>query len=366
MLCVVLLAGRVLGIGPQWSFPEVFGQEGRGSGSLEADSWTDVELAMGETESERVRAAERSRRRLGVDGELFGHLRDGGQAAFEAERIVELADRVMQSAEARVAALGRDNDSLFSDVGRSFVRRTLRIVEAVDLTQRRALLSRMFRSLATGQRGARHSQARTTLAEVRDLLSEVTDGLGADGRLEVLVEPGDTLSELLTRLEEETGRDINSKAFLAANGIRNPDRIRAGRKLVVPPDSVLIEVYVGARWVALVEDGLVLRSFLCSVSERAEVAAGGTFWIADQIEDPSWRHTDGRILAEGDPGNPLGSVFLALEDEEGDRTPFGLHGGRDPDSESLGVALGSVGLSEGDLSALRDFAQEGVEVRFLR
>ena len=80
-------------------------------------------------------------------------------------------------------------------------------------------------------------------------------------------------------------------------------------------------------------------------------------------KNPKFWGTDGLPPVEaGDPKNPLGAYWIALEGTEGqavDKTGYGIHGTCDPDSIGKQASLGCIRLRNEDVAVVYELLVDG-------
>ena len=83
----------------------------------------------------------------------------------------------------------------------------------------------------------------------------------------------------------------------------------------------------------------------------------GVFKIIDKIEHPTWFPSGGKSIPYGDPGNLLGTHWLAL-----DRPGYGLHGTWEPESIGSQSSAGCVRLLNEEIEELYSILPKGTVV----
>ena len=83
----------------------------------------------------------------------------------------------------------------------------------------------------------------------------------------------------------------------------------------------------------------------------------GVFKLVDTIEHPTWVPAGGKAIPYGDPGNLLGTHWLAL-----DRPGYGLHGTWEPESIGSQSSAGCVRLLNEEIEELYSILPKGTVV----
>ena len=83
----------------------------------------------------------------------------------------------------------------------------------------------------------------------------------------------------------------------------------------------------------------------------------GTFKITDKIMHPTWHRSGGAPVLYGDPANPLGTHWLAI-----DLPGYGLHGTWEPDQLGAQTSDGCVRLLNDHIEELYTILPKGTLV----
>ena len=117
---------------------------------------------------------------------------------------------------------------------------------------------------------------------------------------------------------------------------------RAKRQIIVSvPDCKL----------AVVENGVVLRTFAVAVGAAVSPSPTGEFAIVNRLTRPTYYHA-GVVIPAG-PGNPLGPRWVGLN-----KPGYGIHGTNAPGSIGKAASHGCIRLRNRDIVQL--FAMVGV------
>ena len=143
-----------------------------------------------------------------------------------------------------------------------------------------------------------------------------------------------------------------------ANGVRG-DNIRLGQKLVILDGRnhvFAVRVSKSRNDLLLTLDGKFFKRYRVSTGTNAGTPAG-VFKIVDKIEHPTWFPAGGKAIPYGDPGNLLGTHWLAL-----DRPGYGLHGTWEPESIGSQSSAGCVRLLNEEIEELYSILPKGTVV----
>lgn len=171
-------------------------------------------------------------------------------------------------------------------------------------------------------------------------------------KMEYTVQSGDFLGKIAAT--------YNTPVLLIAkaNGVRG-DNIRLGQKLVILDGrSHVFAVLVSKSRndLLLTLDGKFFKRYRVSTGTNAGTPAG-VFKIIDKIEHPTWFPSGGKAIPYGDPGNLLGTHWLAL-----DRPGYGLHGTWEPESIGSQSSAGCVRLLNEEIEELYSILPKGTVV----
>jgi lipoprotein-anchoring transpeptidase ErfK/SrfK len=123
------------------------------------------------------------------------------------------------------------------------------------------------------------------------------------------------------------------------------------------PHRVVL-VSIPDRRLAVLEDGVVLRTFAVSVGASKSPSPVGEFQIITHVAHPSYSH-NGTVIPAG-PNNPLGPRWMGLSIRG-----YGIHGTNAPHSIGKAASHGCIRLSNHDIIDLFPLLSVGdtVEIR---
>ena len=126
------------------------------------------------------------------------------------------------------------------------------------------------------------------------------------------------------------------------------------------PHRVVL-VSIPDRQLAVLENGVVIRTLRVSVGSASSPSPVGEFQIINHVAHPSYSHT-GTVLPAG-PNNPLGPRWMGLSFKG-----YGIHGTNQPRSIGKAASHGCIRLSNHDIVELFPLLSVGdtVEIRATR
>ena len=171
-------------------------------------------------------------------------------------------------------------------------------------------------------------------------------------KIEYTVQSGDFLGKIAAT--------FNTPVLLIArsNGVRG-DNIRVGQRLLLLDGrnhEFAVLVSKSRNDLLLTLDGKFFKRYRVSTGTNAGTPAG-VFKIIDKIEHPTWFPSGGKAIPYGDPGNLLGTHWLAL-----DRPGYGLHGTWEPESIGSQSSAGCVRLLNEEIEELYSILPKGTVV----
>lgn len=245
--------------------------------------------------------------------------------------------------------------------GAAEMERARAVMAKGDLLGARGLLSLALKS---GLSEADEEFARGELGRIADVLlfSRATN-IGDPLTGVHVVEPGDTLNAIAVR------HRISEDVIARINGITHPDLLQVGQRIkyirgpfhaIVHKSKFRMDVMLGDTLVRSIRVGL----------GADDSTPTGDWLVRDKLKNPDWTDpVTNRHYSAGDPENPIGNRWIALEGLSGEavgRRGFGIHGTVDAESIGQEMSMGCVRLLPGDIEFLFDLVvvrQTRVEVR---
>jgi lipoprotein-anchoring transpeptidase ErfK/SrfK len=165
-----------------------------------------------------------------------------------------------------------------------------------------------------------------------------------------VVRQGDTLDRIAA------AHQVPAPLLAKINGIADPASLRPGETLKVVRGPFHARVDLKNHRLTLFVQGRYAGRFAIGVG-RDQAAPNGDFEVAGITRDPAYR--ENRVVAPGDPQNPLGKYWIDL----GNR--LGIHGTPDPRNVGRSDVPGCICLAESDLEHVVDMLSVGskVEIR---
>lgn len=117
-------------------------------------------------------------------------------------------------------------------------------------------------------------------------------------------------------------------------------------------------VSIPDRKLAVLESGLVIRTFNIAVGASVSPSPTGQFVIVNRLSNPTYYHP-GVVIPPG-PENPIGTRWIGLN-----RKGFGIHGTNAPSSIGKSASHGCIRLRNRDVEKLFELLSVGdtVEIR---
>ena len=125
-----------------------------------------------------------------------------------------------------------------------------------------------------------------------------------------------------------------------------------------PPAKRQVIVSIPDRKLAVLENGVVLRTFAVAVGAAVSPSPTGEFAIVNRLTEPTYYHA-GVVIPAG-PGNPLGPRWVGLN-----KQGYGIHGTTAPGSIGKAASHGCIRLRNRDILQLFAMVSVGdtVEIR---
>lgn len=133
------------------------------------------------------------------------------------------------------------------------------------------------------------------------------------------------------------------------------DMIRRGNRLLVCTGEFSIVASKSKNTLDLLMNKKLQKRYLVGTGKYGKTPVAH-FTIVDKIVEPPWtRPTDGKRIEYGDPGNLLGSRWMAIKSEERpELTGFGIHGTWDRESVGKQSSNGCIRMLNEEVEELFD------------
>lgn len=165
------------------------------------------------------------------------------------------------------------------------------------------------------------------------------------------VEPGETLE----RIAERYG--VPWRLLAKINGLAQPEQLTPGQSLKVIRGPFEARIYLSRRELVLFVRDCYAGRFSLTVGSDAATAPG-VYRVCEKFESPSY-YTPTGVISSGDPGNPLGRLWIGL----GGR--LGIHGPGQSDLPQHPNPPGAFILSEKDIEDVYDILSVGSQVTII-
>ncbi len=162
-----------------------------------------------------------------------------------------------------------------------------------------------------------------------------------------LVKSGETLDLISTRYK------VPWELLQQLNNVR-PEALQAGQTIKVVDGPFHVKVYRSTFTMDLYLQNTYVRSFKVGLGKDSTETPTGLWRVkaGGKLIEPPWPDPiSGKILHPGDPGYALGSRWMGLEGLSGaakDRSGFGIHGTKEPETIGTASSLGCIRMHNGD------------------
>lgn len=157
----------------------------------------------------------------------------------------------------------------------------------------------------------------------------------------VVIEPGDSLVRIARRIGAEHRIPIDPLFVQEVNRIRDPRRIRAGARLMVPTMAPAIIVTLSEFRLDFYLGGCLASSYSVGIGKTDTPTPVASWVVSSKLDEPDW-FFDGKRIPFGDPRNELGERWIGLKHES--LQGFGIHGTNDDPSIGKATSRGCVRL----------------------
>ncbi len=122
--------------------------------------------------------------------------------------------------------------------------------------------------------------------------------------------------------------------------------------------KLVIVVSLEDRKLALIENGIVQKTYIVAVGKASTPSPVGTFTIERRVANPTYSH-EGRIVPPG-PQNPVGSRWMGLSIRG-----YGIHGTNVPSSIGKAASHGCIRMGKSDVEELFSLVHVGDTVELI-
>ena len=149
------------------------------------------------------------------------------------------------------------------------------------------------------------------------------------------------------------------------NKISRPDLVKSGEMIKVIHGPFHVRIYRSTFTMDLYLQHTFVRSFGVGLGQEGRETPTGLWRVKQggKMIKPPWADPDtGKLLHYGDPGYALGSRWIAIEGIKGnakDRSGFGIHGTKEPETIGTRSSRGCIRLHNGDVILLYNLLVPG-------
>ena len=177
------------------------------------------------------------------------------------------------------------------------------------------------------------------------------------------VKSGDALS----KIARKAGMAADWRMIMRLNGIKDPNRIRAGQVLKVPTctfhavvnkSEYRLYLYAGEG-----ADRVLVATYAVGLGEHNSTPTGA-FMLkpGSKLVNPEWRNPrTGEFFKADDPKNPIGERWIGLQGVDAGNSKamsYGIHGTTDPASIGKQASMGCVRLKDADVEVIYEALTE--------
>ena len=169
--------------------------------------------------------------------------------------------------------------------------------------------------------------------------------------------------DVLEKIASKFGTTVD--LIMASNSIKDPRRIRVGDRIKVVEDRFHIVISKSQNVLSLLTEDMVVKKYRVGTGKFGKTPVG-SYTVNDKIVEPTWYSSEGPI-AFGDPGNVLGTRWLALESSDADNPVFGygIHGTWEPESIGKQSSAGCIRLINSEVEELFKIVPVGTRVEII-
>lgn len=120
----------------------------------------------------------------------------------------------------------------------------------------------------------------------------------------------------------------------------------------------VVVVSLEDRKLALIENGVVQKTYTVAVGKASTPSPVGTFTIESHVANPTYSH-EGRVVPPG-PQNPVGSRWMGLSIRG-----YGIHGTNVPSSIGKAASHGCIRMGKADVEELFSLVHVGDTVELI-
>jgi lipoprotein-anchoring transpeptidase ErfK/SrfK len=149
----------------------------------------------------------------------------------------------------------------------------------------------------------------------------------------------------------------NAVLFWNKGGNLDPRRLRAGETILLPEETLSVEVQLTWRRLGLFIGDWFVKEWTVGVGKPETPTPRGRFTVGDKEENPDWWSPNGKIPF-GHPDNELGAVWIPIANDE-NPTSYGIHGTNKPATVGTPCSNGCVRLVDEMAKELYQWVRTG-------
>jgi len=170
------------------------------------------------------------------------------------------------------------------------------------------------------------------------------------------IKPGDSLQKIAKRY------DVTAELLARINGIADPNRIQADRRIKVVKGPFHAVVHKAEHVLDVMLSETLVEYYQVGLGTENSTPAG-KWRVKSKLKNPTYYPPrGGDIVSADDPENPLGERWIGLEGVGGEamgQMRYGIHGTIEPDSIGRDASLGCIRLYNEDVTFLFDLLVVG-------
>jgi LysM repeat protein len=163
------------------------------------------------------------------------------------------------------------------------------------------------------------------------------------------IQSGDLLQKIAPKYQ------VSWQYLAALNRISDPRRVRAGQKIKVIKGPFSAFVDLSDFELTIHAHGFFVKRYQVGIGKDG-ASPTGQLKVLEKIPTPQYTDPDGRVIAGGEPTNPLGPYWVGLGNS------YGIHGTIDPDSIGKAESRGCIRMRNEDVAEVYNFLTTGSEV----
>ena len=176
------------------------------------------------------------------------------------------------------------------------------------------------------------------------------------------VERGDNLAAIA----KSAGKDYYfSHLIMLVNGIKEPRKLRIGKKLKIPQGKFSALVQKRAYRLIVFFSGHYIKEYPIAVGAPASPTPVGEFVVGVKQAEPTWTTPEGEVHKFGHPKNILGTRWIGFV-ETRERDGYGIHGTAEPNTIGKNISNGCVRMHNRDVEEVFGMLMSGDLVKIVR